>query len=153
MSIFLAVQASEEIEKGDMKVHAFYASRTTWKEANAMQAVVGIFGILFGGIHCAGWNFPFSSTTESILWRASSLLVTTIPIFLVLRYILFDEKRRSFKYQVLLQKIVWPFTIYIGFPLYIVARITLLILACIALRDLTPSSLTTVEWSSFLPHI
>ena len=34
-------------------------------------------GSIFGGIHCAGWNFIFA---EQKLWRVVSLVFTTIPI-------------------------------------------------------------------------
>ena len=35
---------------------------------------------VFGGIHCAGWDFPFPTYPEQMLWHAVSLVVTTIPV-------------------------------------------------------------------------
>lgn len=43
--------------------------------------------------------------------------------------------------------------IYIGLPIYIVARIVLLAEALAALRNLPAEALLEVQWTSFLPHI
>jgi len=34
----------------------------------------------FGGIHCIGWSFTFSSSIERTLWRVTSLSITGFPI-------------------------------------------------------------------------
>src|SRR5258705_6867830 len=36
-------------------------------------------GTLFGGIHCAGWNFPFPTSAEQKIWRFTSVALTIIP--------------------------------------------------------------------------
>jgi len=38
-------------------------------------------GILFGGIHCAGWYLLFLTYTEQNLWRVASVTVTIYPYF------------------------------------------------------------------------
>lgn len=154
MSIFAGYgRASERIHQGDKNVHTFYAAYANKTDGNSMQAVVSIIGVLFGAIHCAGWDFEFPSRVETILWRVSSLLVTAIPLLMVVRYFLYDYEGNTFGNNVILAKFVWPMTVYVGLPLYVFARFILLVLACLALRDLSPSALATVQWSSFLPHI
>jgi len=37
-------------------------------------------GTIFGGIHCAGWNFLFPTYAEQKLWRVASVGVTIFPI-------------------------------------------------------------------------
>jgi len=44
-------------------------------------AVLVILGIVFGGIHCAGWDLSFPTHTQQLLWRSSSLFLTVFPIF------------------------------------------------------------------------
>ncbi|KAG2356463.1 hypothetical protein BDR07DRAFT_1423248 [Suillus spraguei] len=34
--------------------------------------IPGVSGVVFGAIHCLGWNFLFPRHTEQILWRAAS---------------------------------------------------------------------------------
>ena len=51
--------------------------------------------VVFGGIHCAAWNFSFPSKVARWAWRASSLILgTSIPFTWVLtRIILFLLRR------------------------------------------------------------
>jgi hypothetical protein len=46
----------------------------------ALTVLVGsvLGGIVFGGIHCLAWNFPFPTPTEVLLWRICSIYTTTI---------------------------------------------------------------------------
>jgi len=39
-----------------------------------------VFGTIFGGIHCAGWYFPFPTYAKQELWRVASVIVTISPI-------------------------------------------------------------------------
>jgi hypothetical protein len=43
-------------------------------------------GMVFGGIHCAGWNFPFQRHAEQVLWRAASPVILRSPIFSLISY-------------------------------------------------------------------
>ena len=47
---------------------------------------MSVVGIVFGGIHCAGWFFNFPSSDEAVLWRVSSTVVTGIAFLLPLLY-------------------------------------------------------------------
>jgi hypothetical protein len=42
---------------------------------------------------------------------------------------------------------------YVGLPAYIVARIAILVLAFMWLRNLPDSALKNVDWTNFLPHV
>ena len=131
----------------DMKVPTFYALS---KEKNELQNFFffPVVGVIFGGIHCAGWFFDFPSSDEAMLWRVSSAVLTGSPVLiLILTFLLlciFDEPQMS----------------YFGFPVlaivlqaYVVSRLFLLVEAFISLRDLTPGMLAIVKWTSFIPHI
>lgn len=37
---------------------------------------------VFGGVHCAAWNFYFASSLERRLWRAAALVTTLAPLLL-----------------------------------------------------------------------
>ena len=40
---------------------------------------LGTISGIFGAIHCIAWNSKFPSYAESILWRVSATIVTTLP--------------------------------------------------------------------------
>jgi len=68
-------------------VPTFYVPRHRYPKLFHASLLI-VLGSIFGGIHCAGWNFPFPTYTEHKLWRVASLAVTTIPIGLSLVSIL-----------------------------------------------------------------
>lgn len=41
-------------------------------------AVTSLLFLLFGGLHCAAWNFPSPTLTENWIWRVSSVVVAAI---------------------------------------------------------------------------
>jgi len=38
---------------------------------------LGLTGFVYGGLHCLAWNAPFPSSAESLLWRLSSVSITS----------------------------------------------------------------------------
>jgi hypothetical protein len=92
--------------------------------------------MVFGGIHCVGWNFLFQTHTEQVLWRAASLVILCLPIFFVISYV-FES---------------FPIAILVGFA-YIAARLTLLALIFLSFRSLPPGVYDTVAWTKFMLHL
>ena len=142
-----------KVEKGDMKVPTFYAI----DNYGGAALLSGFFfppvvGVIFGGIHCAGWNFNFPSNNEATLWQVSSALITTIPLLLLfIIYILgniWDELEND-----TLDNPVMLFIFAIILLAYVVSRLLLLVEAFISLRHLTPGMIALVTWTSFIPHI
>ena len=117
---------------------------------------------LFGAIHCAGWStkIHFSSNVASLLWRISSGVITGSPVIWSLYfYFVYNASHTlllpmpvMYKYTRPLEhpfKYVSIFTI----PLYICARVILLVLAFVELRDVPPGALETIKWANILPFI
>ncbi|KAG2113221.1 hypothetical protein DEU56DRAFT_985197 [Suillus clintonianus] len=110
---------------------------------------IGCFsGMVFGGIHCLGWNNLFQGHTEQILWRAASLVILSAPVSILL----------SFSYA------IWGEFSDVGTAIaiaavraslfiYIVARITLVVLLLMSLRSLPPGVYDTVAWTKLVPHL
>ena len=109
---------------------------------------MSLVGIVFGGIHCAGWFFNFPSSDEAVLWRVSSAVVTGIAFLLPLLYYFIVEALLLDSFR-LLRNIISVLTI----TAYVVSRLLLLVEAFISLRYLTPGMLALVKWTSFIPHI
>ncbi|KIK51380.1 hypothetical protein GYMLUDRAFT_252080 [Collybiopsis luxurians FD-317 M1] len=101
--------------------------------------------VMFGGIHCAAWASKYPSTTEEVLWRVCSLLVTCIPICLVFFVVTAGISKP------------WKFCLRLGgsvlVHLYILARLSLIVQSFLALRDLPSAAFEAVQWTNFIPHI
>ncbi|KAG0702531.1 hypothetical protein DFH29DRAFT_494527 [Suillus ampliporus] len=112
--------------------------------------LIGCFSVMvFGGIHCLGWNFLFQRHAEQMLWRAASLGIACIPIFLLLegRYMIMT----GFSGNVVgaLLRYGTPTTLFI----YISARVIVIVLMMLSLRSLPPGVYDTVAWTKFIPHL
>jgi len=116
-----------------------------------------VLGTIFGGIHCAGWNLPFPTSSEQKLWRVASLAVTIIPIgavliagitYLVVKFLLSILKSTSSEYdETLAYTTIWISTIAYGS-----ARLVLLGQALALLRHPHPTAFISVDWTKFYPH-
>ncbi|KAK0440193.1 uncharacterized protein EV420DRAFT_1731251 [Desarmillaria tabescens] len=135
--------------------------------------IVGV-GFLLGVFHCAAWSFYFPSHAEMVLWRFSSLGVViglfavgffpTIHMMDVLDWEL--KLRQSLPrswidswFPIVCDVLVsFIFLVAVvasafGVVVYIIARITLIILAFMQLRSLPSLAFHTVQWSTYIPHI
>ena len=137
----------------------FYCERADTKPLLYFSAVAGA---AFGSIHCAAWNFDFPSRVERIMWRAASLALigVCLSIFLgdpIATLIIFVRERAG-EGSVIQRTMEYLFSSYadvafIPIVMYPLARLTLLILALLSLRNLSDSALQTVTWTKFVPHI
>ena len=141
---WFSIIAMNEFNTGDMKVPTFYSTRQEGSEAGYIS--MSVAGVVFGGIHCAGWFFNFPSSDEAMLWRVSSVVLTGIAFLfpLVVYLFFYIPNRWGHKFFAFLTII---------FLVYVVSRLLLLVEAFISLRNLTPGMLALVKWTSFIPHI
>ena len=98
---------------------------------------------LFGAIHCLGWNSHFPSHVEQLLWRISALVVTLLP-FAIASSIAVAEDAPAVSWKVAFGSIS---------VLYIAARLCLIILAFLGLRNLPFAAHQTPSWTNFIPHL
>ncbi|KAF8167083.1 hypothetical protein BJ912DRAFT_1048732 [Pholiota molesta] len=148
---------SPDIKSGTKQISKFYALDASEEEKFTILACAGFIGVLFGGIHCVGWNYFFPSHAEVILWRVSSIAITGVPALVALGAFAFYAEETSGskmvkKYCGILGAILLSLGA-VGLIPYIVARIVLLVEAFVSLRDLPPDALLAVRWTSFLPHL
>ena len=150
MSRWLAMIGVDEFSTGNMKVPTFYSTKQD-RSDTAYISFMSIVGIVFGGIHCAGWFFSFPSNDEAVLWRVSSAILTgTAFLFPLFVYFLFSSFNFSEGDQWHLFAIAVSTFILL---VYVVSRLLLLVEAFISLRHLTPITLALVKWTSSIPHI
>ncbi|TFK24805.1 hypothetical protein FA15DRAFT_704241 [Coprinopsis marcescibilis] len=149
---------SRRIESTATSVPTFYAYSTTPRMENVVQVVAALLASVFGAIHCIAWFFQFQNTVDCQLWRVSSLYITIAP-FLVLLPRLCNlanaNLTSSFAGTVMegFSYITLNLAYYLLLPLYVPARIILLVLAMKQLTYLTPDARRTVEWLNLVPHV
>ena len=78
---WVSILVTDDFNIGDMKVPTFYSSK---QDGNGVTYIffMSFVGVVFGGIHCAGWFFHFPSSDEAMLWRVSSAVLTGIALLL-----------------------------------------------------------------------
>lgn len=123
-----------------------------------------VVGLVFAGIHCAGWNFIFPTPQEQTLWRVCSVTIFSVPLAIfcfsgtmkIFRYYL--NEPRTLRITAL--RVLFFIPAAIGWiamvaliPMYILARLGLLVEAFFSLRRLEPGTLNLVKWSTFIPHV
>ncbi|KAF8331766.1 uncharacterized protein EI90DRAFT_3057259 [Cantharellus anzutake] len=111
------------------------------KDMEVMSMFI-VTGMIFGGIHCLAWSFPFPTHTEMILWRVSAIYITVAPVFITLAGWLSDHVDDDLGMMIMVLLLL----------VYAVARVILLVLTLSSLRSPPPSLYQTPSWSSFLPH-
>jgi hypothetical protein len=113
-------------------------------------AIEALVGTVFGAIHCAAWNADFPTAVEKWMWRSCSSLIVAIPVVILLATAL-----DTFAYVDESQ--LGSLMLRIGFvapiPIYIIARLVLIILPLIALRSLPSGAFMDVNWSVYIPHL
>jgi len=106
--------------------------------------------MVFGGIHCFGWNFPFPGPThtEQNLWRVASLGVIITPICAIFSSAIVGclGPVTNVAYGLAFATLIlWALA-------YVSARLLLLGLSLALLRDLPPTALIDISWTKFFPH-
>ncbi|KAJ6449588.1 hypothetical protein C8R45DRAFT_145261 [Mycena sanguinolenta] len=134
----VAVPSFWSIENGDTRAYV----------------LLTLVGTVFGAVHCAVWNAVFPTPAEMWIWRTDSLVIAAIPgLFLLLGTIgwIIDGYWGKDSAPVLTGALV--VIIVLSIPLYIAARIILIVLPLAELRSLPASAFVDVNWSTYIPHI
>ena len=148
---WLTIVGMDESNTGDMKVPTFYSTSKRGYGVDVTYLFsISVVGVVFGGIHCAGWFFNFPSSDEAMLWQVSSAVLTGVVFLLPLFVYLLVTVEKVLPDGFRLLGIVIAILATI---VYVVSRLLLLVEAFISLRHLTPGMLALVKWTSFIPHI
>ena len=138
-------------------VSTFYSPRHRFYQFYCHIFLLLALASVFGGIHCAGWNFSFPSYFQRMLWRVASLTVAilpliAIPIGILVASICITCTPRAIRPSIIKSRIVLTLANMVGVPIYAAARLILLGQAIALLRHLPPSALTAIDWAQFYPH-
>ena len=145
------------IRPGASHVPSFYAPSTPSDRWSRM-VVFTLFGVIFGGLHCIGWNFKFPTHPEQTLWRSTSVAITAIPLIVApIDFILATRLRdRDINSCAIFEKIpllILDLVMTILLFIYVPARLSLIAQALALLRSQPTSALAAVDWTKYLPHL
>ncbi|EEB91323.1 hypothetical protein MPER_10333 [Moniliophthora perniciosa FA553] len=117
---------------------------------NPLQLYITVYSIAaaFGAIHCIPWAFQFPTHTEQLLWQICAVAVAAAPIAMGCLH--WWQKGLQYSTPDWLEALIITTSVLLGI-FYIFSRITLIVLALTALRELAPSGYQTVQWTTFIP--
>ena len=145
------------IRPGASHVPSFYAPNTQSDRWSRM-GVFALFGVIFGGLHCIGWNFMFPTHQEQTLWRSTSLFITVIPLIVApIDFLLATLLRtRDISSCTSLEKVsllILDLVMTVLLFVYVPARLSLIAQALALLRSQPANALTAVDWTKYVPHL
>jgi hypothetical protein len=136
------------------KVPIFWSSRCGFDEGTGVSgALLGpsILGMAFGAIHFIAWWHAFASHAEFMLWRISCIALVAVPLFSTVYCSWVATDPNSTLLVVI--GIIAFILLMLSAWLYVVARVTTIVIAFTALRSLPSEALLVVDWTTFIPHI
>ena len=136
-----------DFNDGIFRVPTFYADYYQVRSKLMVPTLTSIVAMLFGGIHCAGWNFPFPSHAALIIWRVSSVIILIVPSTGLFATVLQAHDVTADIGHFILS-VLWPCSIS-----YALARLSLFVEAFVALRHLPPGAYAVVNWTALLLHM
>jgi len=116
------------------------------------MVVFALLGVIFGGLHCIGWNFTYPTAFEQHLWRASSLAISVIPLVVApIDYILenFNLDEGFLRVVRLTLDLIMTIPLFI----YVPARLTLIGQAFALRRKQPQDAFLAVDWNQYIPHL
>ena len=141
------------VPPGASHVPSFYAPPSQSDRWSRM-VVFALFGVIFGGLHCIGWDFKFPTHPEQTLWRTTSLAITVIPLAAApIDFLLGsrDIKKCGALEQGALLTLDLIMTILLF--VYVPARLSLIAQALALLRSQPSNALIAVDWTKYVPHL
>ncbi|PVF92169.1 hypothetical protein CPB86DRAFT_717954 [Serendipita vermifera] len=150
--------------EGRKAVPIFYSGKRSKRTGDwaISNLVTMIAGIIFGGVHCLAWSFPFPSNTDKILWQYSSVVMILVPVLLCLSTVAILFKRKydgegnyhsSYFCAEALARPLLFISLFPGAFMYISARVLTMYLAFKTLDSLPESAFKTVPWTQLIPHV
>jgi hypothetical protein len=127
--------------------------------------VVGFFlaGLFYGGVHLVVWNRPFRGENDELLWKLSSITILVSGIPAVIWYvadILNDYSEFSPAWHNIVRMLARNTSLYasaacfcLSMPLYIFARIFIVVECFLDVFHLPDSAFEVPQWSQYFPHV
>ncbi|ESK86167.1 hypothetical protein Moror_9274 [Moniliophthora roreri MCA 2997] len=125
---------------------------STRLKLDPLQLYITVYSIAaaFGAIYCIPWTFQFPTQTEQLLWQICAVAVAAAPV--AMGCVHWWQKELCHSTSTWLVWLIVITATLLGI-FYLFSQVTLIVLALMALQDLSPSGYQTVQWTTFVPHI
>ena len=141
---FLNVYPKLDFAPNEQDLAEKVAPKEFWADLNSRQKTKAKhalwIGSIFNGIHIAAWHSAFPSLTEQMMWRVCSTVAWGSLLAFYAALFLGNEV------------LVLVVAIGIIAPVYMTARLYLVVECLLELRSLPAAVYSDVPWSQFLPH-
>ena len=120
---------------------------------NPIVVGIGIGGACFGAVHFAAWNFDsFPTDVERLLWRLSCILLVGLPpLGISIYWVGVHYRKVHATIAPRVTRVLRPFG-YALMPMYLLARIYLMVEVFRSMGYLPISAFRTVNWPMDIPH-
>jgi hypothetical protein len=128
-----------------------------------IPACFSLAGCVYGGLHLSAWNAPFPTTAQRYLWHLSRLvLISSGPVMILRLGVEHLAKKWGFwtnssPWFCCLAAcpiaLSWYIALLLGYGIYILARVYLLVECFVMLWYLPDGAYTVPRWTQYLPHI
>lgn len=121
---------------------------------NILVSVIGaVIATLYGAVHVVAWDFEFASAGERVAWRVCSVAAMIAPgLAGIIGPSLLWLYDKSPSWVSLLCMGVYRVTTGTLILAYVVSRVALMVLSCMAMRSLPSACYDSVNWVAALPH-
>ncbi|THX54340.1 hypothetical protein D6D06_05561 [Aureobasidium pullulans] len=151
------VYSIDRIRNWSLSSNILYMA-ATFREVPILP-VLTIVELLYGGLHLLAWNAPFNTSIERIMWQISGIAIAIVgPLFPVLYqawhhgrfhpFELYHSGRPLTAHRKKLEAFI--FDCYA--PLYLLARLYLVVECFVDLPYLPDSAFTTPNFTLYIPH-
>ena len=117
-----------------------------WAAKTVPAILFEVFACGFGALHCLAWNSQFPTLKEQLAWRICSATMTAVSALIPLLIYL-----PALGNIALLEMLAESLVLYMV-PVYVIGRITIIVLVFMSLRALPADAFQTIDWSSYIPH-
>ena len=121
-----------------------------WAADKVPILLLAIFSCGFGALHCLAWNSRFPTSKEQLIWRICSATTTALPVvlFLLIKPLSWIQDRSSSHVRT-----YRSCSVGLTSSIYVIGRITIIVLAFTSLRALPADAFRTIDWNSYIPHV
>ena len=148
---------SSNLYTGSLSEDDFYGigdKRERRRDDLISLAALILFCSILGGIHIAAWNYQYPSQPEAWLWRASCLLLGSLPWYLIyaqhVEYCVKNARRTGAAQWHQKTNTICLYILYASYP---IARIFLIVEVFVSLRAAPSGIYQQPDWTTYLGHI
>jgi hypothetical protein len=124
-------------------------------QRDILKTVVAFAGAAYGGLHLSAWNDYFPTQIERVMWIACACATGLTGLVLALFFLATNKLQQleATENRMRNNKTFRSFLKRVLVPLFMAARVFIIVEAFICLRHQPEAIYKTPEWSNYIPHL